>query len=365
MRHRTQFRRFGALLAAGLLLFSLSAASAEKTVTLTFTGDCTLGGEERTRFQPDCFDTIVREQGYEYPFRYFRPLFEEDDCTVINMEGVLSDSYADEFKDKTFRFRGKTEFAEILTLASVEAAGLDNNHVNDYGAQGLRNTQETLANAGIAWFRALDIYILEKDGIRIAFLALDQSTSERLFTSKIKDRMLQLKADHEADAIVVCFHCGREYDPKHSKLQEKMANSFIRAGADLVIMNHSHVVQGLKQINNRTACFCLGNFVFGGNCAIKSKPYLNRTVTSRYSIVVRAVLTFADDGAYLGQQLAIYPAFISDDPNHNHYQPYPVHGDEAVAVIDAVQFDTDFKLPALTEGETYDYVLLPYLSADS
>ena len=167
MRHRTQFRRFGALLAAGLLLFSLSAASAEKTVTLTFTGDCTLGGEERTRFQPDCFDTIVREQGYEYPFRYFRPLFEEDDCTVINMEGVLSDSYADEFKDKTFRFRGKTEFAEILTLASVEAAGLDNNHVNDYGAQGLRNTQETLANAGIAWFRALDIYILEKDGIRI------------------------------------------------------------------------------------------------------------------------------------------------------------------------------------------------------
>ena len=89
------------------------------------------------------------------------------------------------------------------------------------------------------------------------------------------------------------------------------------------------------------------------------------TATALYCMVVRAELRFADDGTYLGQQLTLYPGFASDDPEWNHYQPRPVHGEEADRVIAAVQFDTPFPLPEITRTETFDYVELPYLEAEN
>lgn len=346
-----------------LVLFLSGAALADKTVLLTFTGDCTIGCTELTRGLPDSFDSIIAREDYRYPFLNYLDFFAEDDCTVINMEGVLSDSHADEQKGKTFRFRGKTDYVNILTAASIEAAGLANNHINDFGSQGMNATIRTLQENGIHWFYVHDVYILEKEGIRIAFVSLDETTSNKYFY-QIREEMLRLKEEDRADAIVVCYHSGTEYSLRHDRTQERMANSFIGCGADLVIMNHSHVVQGIQQIGNRSVCYALGNFVFGGNNVIKTKKHGSLTATALYCMVVRAELRFSDDGTYLGQQLTLYPGFTSDDPEWNHYQPRPVHGEEADRVIAAVQFDTPFRLPEITRTEAFDYVALPYLGAE-
>ena len=148
-------------------------------------------------------------------------------------------------------------------------------------------------------------------------------------------------------------------------MQEKRGATLTKFGADLVIMNHAHVVQGIRIANNRTICYSLGNFVFGGNSKIRTKTYGKRTLTSRYTLVVQARLDFADDGTYLGQQIILVPAFSSDDPVDNHYQPYPVYGEDAAAVMDAVQFDTDFQLPGLTETDHCMSAVLPYLPAEN
>ena len=235
-----------------VMLMICASASGDKTVLFTFTGDCTIGGTELTRNLPDSFDTFIANEGYDYPFRYFRDMFSRDDCTVINLEGVLSDSRSDESMGKTFRFRGKTDFVKILTGASVDVAGLANNHILDFGVQGINNTKKTLTENGIGWAYARDIYIWEKDGIRIAIVSLDEATSNQYYYN-VKDQMLRLKAQKEADAIIVLFHSAMEYRPVHSSLQERMGSKFIvDCGADLVIMNHAHVVQGIRQVNNRT-----------------------------------------------------------------------------------------------------------------
>ena len=62
------------------------------------------------------------------------------------------------------------------------------------------------------------------------------------------------------------------------------------SGADLVIMHHAHVVQGMSVFDSRSVCYLLGNFCFGGNCRVRAME----------SLVVVAELTFSDDGAYLG-----------------------------------------------------------------
>lgn len=350
------------LLLAGLFLFGASA-SAEKSVLLTFTGDCTIGGEERMRRDPGSFVSAIQKEGYAYPFARFLPLFSEDDCTVINLEGVLSDSKEDEKKEKTYRFRGDTAYTAVLTEGSVEACSLANNHISDYGKQGIQSTQDALTDAGIGWFRNQTPWIFEKDGIRIAFFSIHETTYYE-HSEAIRRQMIRMKESGEVSAVVLCYHSGREYTARHYKNQEEHSNTMVRFGADLVITTHPHVVQGIKIVNNRTVCYSLGNFVFGGNREIRDWPYGNRILTSRYCLVVRARLDFDDDGTYLGQQITLYPAFTSDDPHTNHYQPYPVHGEDAATVIDAAQFDTDFQIPEVTEAEDFPYVTLPYLPAE-
>ena len=69
-----------------------AGASADRSVLLTFTGDCTLGSEEAKRVNDNSFDSVVGREGLSYPFEKVRFLFEADDLTVVNLEGVLSDS---------------------------------------------------------------------------------------------------------------------------------------------------------------------------------------------------------------------------------------------------------------------------------
>ena len=158
-------------LAAALCLVLLAmtgAALAEKTVTITFVGDCTLGGEDWLINREGSFHDYAREKGYTYFFEKMRDFFAEDDLTVINFEGVLKDD-ARNAVNKTYCFRGPTNFARILPLSSIEAANLDNNHTLDYGNQGKTSTVEALTGAGVHVFDELTPYIYEKDGIKIAF----------------------------------------------------------------------------------------------------------------------------------------------------------------------------------------------------
>ncbi len=346
-----------------LLILCLSAgcALAEKTILLTFTGDCTIGSTELVRNRDTSFDTKAKEEGYRYFFINFRDLFAADDCTVINLESVLSDYASNENKNKTYRFRGPLSFTEIITSVSIEAAGLANNHVMDFGATGLKRTKDALEEAGVAWFRLDQYYIYEKDGIRVAMFAID-SGSYHNNSDKMRQIMRQLKQSGDVNAIVVLYHGGTEYDPKHNAGQTKVGQVMIDSGADLVIMHHPHVVQGIAYYKSRTICYSLGNFVFGGNSEIRVERWRgDHTVTSLYALVAQAELHFDDDGTYTGQQVWLYPVLTSGDAPHNNYQPFMVSGDDAKAVMEAVQFDTAFTLPE-PDPET-GRVTLPYLEA--
>lgn len=337
------------LLAILAVLVLPAAAAADKVIRVTLTGDCTIGSTERTRGMENSLDSIAAMQGYDYFFKYYADMFAADDATVINFEGVLQDSRANENQNKVYRFRGPIEFTKILTCSSIEAAGLANNHVGDYGYLGLERTKEALTNAGVTWFRIDRYYLLEKDGIRIAFFAIDSSSLQNNGEA-VRATMSYLKRNGLADACVLCYHGGTEYDPKHNVYQTRTAQTMIDSGADLVIMHHPHVVQGIGMYKNRYICYSLGNFVFGGNCEIRTEMWRgHRPVTSLYALVVQAEFTFSDAGEYKGQRLLLYPTFISGSAPHNDYQPRPVKGEEAALVLTDVQFDTDFRLPDFDE----------------
>lgn len=357
-------RRMAAAVFAGVCLAS-GSAYADRVITLTFTGDCTIGSEEARRTQEDSLHAYAEKYGYDYFFANFRDLFEADDATIINLEGVFSDSANGEKTSKRYRFRGPADFTGILKAGSVEVAGLANNHTSDFGARGMESTQKALEDAGIGWARAMDYHILEKDGIRIAVFAMDYALSNTI-GDRMRKKMAEMEASGEVSATVVLFHNGNEYDPKHNSVQESRGKAFVESGADVVVMHHSHVVQGLRILDNRSIFYSLGNFVFGGNREIKSVFYPRdggREPTSLYCLVVQAKLYFDDDGRYTGQQMILYPGYTSSAAPVNNYQPLRITAEQAEAVLDAMQYDTpDTVMSVVGDDETgYARLVMPYL----
>lgn len=100
---------------------------------------------------------------------------------------------------------------------SVEAVGLENNHTDDYGSTGKRTTKTALTEAGVVWFDAETPYILEKGGVRIAFLSIWQQWVFH-YGKQYDATIAALKAEG-INAVVVYIHSGEEYNPYHIEKQ--------------------------------------------------------------------------------------------------------------------------------------------------
>ncbi len=326
-----------------------AAETKERTLLITFTGDVTLGSEEAYRSRPSSFESTQAREGDSYFMANFQDLFQNDDLTVINLEGVISDSPAGENKKKEFRFRGSPSLLSILKVSSIEACNLSNNHMQDYGSAGYASTMEELDKAGISHFGYRDSYIFEKDGLRVAFFGIVSPKITSILPDAKKE-IARLK-EEGVNAVVFVFHMGTEYGKRRNDLQERYARDVIDAGADLVIMHHPHVLQGMEIYKNRSICYSLGNFCFGGNARIKNRTGHDTESTSEplRTAVVQAALTFSAEGKYLGQQLAIYPAHISGTFPESNFQPVRVYGEEAQDVMYLIQRDSDYTLNPYTD----------------
>ena len=179
------------------------------TVRITFLGDCTLGGEEKTRNAARGFNRVIEQNGMEYPFRNLMALTAGDDLTVANLEGVLSDRDLSKVK-KTYNFKGSTAYTEILKAGSVECVTLANNHSHDYDTAGYLDTKAALDAAGIAYF-GTDCTAVWKneDGLMIGFLGVSGSLSG----NRAKDYAKRADFLHAAGcaAVITVMHAGTEY----------------------------------------------------------------------------------------------------------------------------------------------------------
>jgi poly-gamma-glutamate synthesis protein (capsule biosynthesis protein) len=120
----------------------------ETTLTLSFTGDCTLGTNQKHSY-PNSFHQYYDKKGADYFLSKVRHIFEKDDLTVINLEGSLTNST--DIVDKLWNHKGPPEYVSILTGSSVEVATMGNNHRLDYDISGCLETEQVLTEAGIGY----------------------------------------------------------------------------------------------------------------------------------------------------------------------------------------------------------------------
>ena len=89
----------------------------DQHLVFTFAGDCTLGCHTAHNRAGYGFRLTVGED-YDYPFRNVREWFENDDFTMVNLEGVLGDRGSP--AGRKYAFRGPASYVNILTQNSVE-----------------------------------------------------------------------------------------------------------------------------------------------------------------------------------------------------------------------------------------------------
>ena len=291
-----------------------------QTVTITAAGDCSLGALQMHSYEGsfhDYYDTY----GEEYFFKNFREVFENDDLTIVNLEGVLTD--ATDRVEKTYNIKGRPEYTGIMTSSSVEAVSLGNNHSADYGPQSLTDTKNALDAAGILYaINDIISYYTTDDGMVVAMVSASITGAGNARDQYLLDGVKKAQ-EAGADLVVALCHWGIERDYYPSDYQRNLGHKLIDAGADLVIGHHPHVLQGVEEYNGKIICYSLGNFSFGGN----------RNPAEKNTIAYQQTFTFVDGVLQADIDAKIYPSRISGHNDHNDFQPMIAQGDLAASII--------------------------------
>jgi len=262
----------------------------ETSITISAIGDVTLGQDERYLYAGS-FDQYYKLKSLEYFFSGVRKILSEDDLTIANLEGTLTE--ATEKPDKSsqgnraFFFKGNPHYTAILKDGSIEAVNLANNHSMDFLNKGFTDTVATLDHAGITHFGDKKVAIYEKKGVKIGLIGvnalgpLEEGVLSKNLKSELKANIQALK--ERTSLIVVSFHWGIENKPNPTQEQRELGKFAVDQGADLVLGHHPHVLQTYEMYQGKCIVYSLGNFVFGGN----SKPWYKNTEIFRqqYSFV--------------------------------------------------------------------------------
>ena len=288
------------------------------TMTFTFAGDCTLGCHSAHSRAGYGFLMTV-EENFDYPFANVRQWFENDDFTMVNLEGVLGDKGSP--AGKKFAFRGYGSYTNILTQNSVEAVSLANNHVYDYGQTGYDETRRLLDEAGVPYAEqnAGKLVTLE-NGVTVGLYGtVYNSIDEEALPQGIK----ALK-EQGADIVIYAPHWGTEHSFDATQQQKDLGRIAIDAGADIVYGCHPHVLQPIEEYNGGVILYSLGNFAFGGN--IYPSDY--------DTAIIQQELTLETDGTVVLGQRTIIPCSLSSIEKRNNYQPTPyAEGSEEYARV--------------------------------
>lgn len=242
----------------------------KQQVTFSFVGDVLLGSTVHY---------LLEQHGFDYPYEYVKPLLQQSDLTLANLETPITTR--GEPVDKPYAYRSHPDVLPAFKEAGFDIVSLANNHILDYGLDGLvstlRNLRETdidYVGAGENSEEAFMPVVEEINGLKVAVLGFSRVVPDGSWKADVNrpgvastynyTRAVQAieQASETADLVVVLAHWGEERQDDPNEHQQELARRYVDAGADLVIGSHPHVLQGLEYYNGKWIAYSMGNFIF-------------------------------------------------------------------------------------------------------
>ena len=201
-----------------------------------------------------------------WPFRPTADYTKNADITNINLEAPLFAGCRVD-PGPSFTFCGDARFVNGLTLMGADVVNLANNHLSNYGAEGITLTDQLLHQHGMQTSGLGPVAVIDVRGIKFGFIGFN-GVGRAIDKTALKQGIA--RARQLADIVVVQFHWGKEYerlpkaDPGVPTPDDPVviAHNTIDWGADIVIGNHPHWYQGVEVYHGKLITYAHGNFVF-------------------------------------------------------------------------------------------------------
>ncbi|MBN8209840.1 CapA family protein [Bacillus sp. NTK071] len=239
-------------------------------VTATMVGDIMMG-----RY----VEKATGEYGTDHPFKYVSTYFKNSDYVTGNFENPVVLDENTPAVDKSVTLKTSEESAKALDRANFTVANLANNHMLDYGIEGLEDTLSTfksldtgIVGAGDNLDEAKQIHYTKVNGIKIATLGFNdifeddseaRDTKGGVLPASPKNYIPMIgEAKQNADLVFVHMHWGQEYENGAHPRQEEIAHAISEAGADIIVGHGSHVLSTIERYNDTVIFYSLGSFVF-------------------------------------------------------------------------------------------------------
>ena len=252
--------------------------TADRPIRVSFLGDTLIGGEAQ--------DVLERE-GYDYAFGGIRHLLDDSDLVVANLEGPVTERAEPGAKHdigrKRYWYRAHPDSLDAMRRAGIRVVSLANNHVLDYGPEGLLDTIDALDARGFehcgagrnraaarrpvqvevrgltfsfsSAMQRYDIYVAEQ-----VYAGRDRPGPARLSPQRLSQDLK--RGESHRGVRVVLAHWGRNYRPVNGR-QIRLASGIVDAGADLIVGHHPHVPQPLRLVRGVPVAYSLGNGLLG------------------------------------------------------------------------------------------------------
>jgi len=242
------------------------------------------------------------------PLRFMAGRIRAADLAVGNLESTLSDGGPPQQP-------GDDSFAAPPgTLAGLERLGFDamslaNNHLGDFGVPVMLDVVDRFRSSRIVPFGAgADLAaasrpaVLAHEGVRFGFVGFNAigetpmatATAPGALSVRMPPRtgpLQQADLDHvtgvvqrlarRVDVVVALPHWGEQYVHAAEPVQSQVGRALVRAGADLVVGGHPHVVQGLEPVGDAVVAHSLGNFAFDMDFLQETMEGVTLTATFR------------------------------------------------------------------------------------
>jgi len=231
-----------------------------------------------------CVQAAIDASGdHDYLYEEVREIITRADLAVGTLNATMSDYSPHTGCVPTYVLVGDAENADALARSGFDLMSVATNHIKNCGLTncGDRAFFDTLDNlkrvgilpvgAGKNHAEAMQPVVVTVNGVRFGFVSLGQIES-MAFASEDTPGIAVLnqenleaavaEARQVSDVVIVMPHWGPEDVSWPGYIQRDLAKQAVAAGADLVVGNHTHVVQAVQEIDGVQVFYGLGNFVF-------------------------------------------------------------------------------------------------------
>jgi len=279
-------------------------------------------------------------------------------------------------------------FASVFGDCGFDVVSVASNHAMDWGEDALLDTVELFRERGMAVVgagrnlrEARRPAIVEKNGLRIAFLAYCSILQNGYAAARDKEGIAPLRAhtyyephDYQAGvppkvvtvpyeddlagmlediaearkhahAVVLSLHWGIHFMPRLiADYQVTVANAAFRAGADLILGHHAHVPKAIEVYKGKAIFYSIGNFIVPSRPDRKSEgldlykvkadpeyPNYRYPVDARKTLIARCVV--ADRKI---ESVSYFPALINKQVQPEVLRQGDARFDEVVQYLDKV-----------------------------